>query len=75
MQRQILHPSSARGSDDVRKPRLPKKLPSISRLPSCWNEAMDTSVCYMEAQDEVYATAMVRLLKRRFPELESVSET
>lgn len=75
MQRQILHPPSARGSEDVRKSRQAKNLPSISRLPACWNQAMDVSVCYMEAQNEVYAAAMVRLLKRRFPELESVGET
>ncbi len=35
---------------------------------------MDRAICHMEAQNEVYASAMVRLLKRRFPELDGVSE-
>lgn len=77
MQRQTLQSlldiPSSRGSDETRKPRLPKSLPSGSQLPSCWNEAMDRAVCHMEAQNEVYASAMVRLLKRRFPELDGVS--
>ena len=53
--------------------RVPKKLPSGSQLPSCWNESMDRAICHMDAQDEVAPKAMVRLLKKRFPELESVS--
>jgi len=34
---------------------------------------MDRAICHMEAQNEVYPSAMVRLLKRRFPELDGVS--
>lgn len=35
---------------------------------------MDRAVCHMEAQNEVGPTQMVRLLKRRFPELDGVSK-
>ena len=53
--------------------RRAKKLPSNNGIPKCWNEAMDRTICYLETQDEVSSLGMVRFVKRRFPELNSVS--
>ena len=53
--------------------RAPKKLPSGSQLPPQWNDAMDRAVCHMYAQNEVDLPTILKLLRRRFPELAAVS--
>ena len=55
--------------------RTPKRLPSGSQLPPQWNEGMDRAICYMYAQNEVDLPTLLKLLRRRFPELAMVSDS
>ena len=53
--------------------RRPKKMPSGSQLPSCWNDEMDQFICHMEAQCEFTTKTIIKALKQRFAELREVS--
>ena len=53
---------------------MSKKMPSGSGLPAVWTEDMDKVICYYEAAGEHDSEQVIKILKKKFPELEDVSE-
>ena len=51
---------------------MPRKTPSGSGLPACWNEEMDRFICRCDALGDLEMSLIILGLKRNFPQLTQV---